>query len=172
MDDGMDDKVGVLLILPPLPPVVDSTALRPAGASLPDAPSRTADCSCACRAIWTPSPLYRRSAIPDADGPRVRHPRQPRRIGGTTRPAPEAMARGNADLFDTSKRVLFMRECEKGGDAVSAFIQNGGIRNRDEQFHRLHWYGFNPCGEIIGHDVHCNLSKIHLNMIEPDDVDG
>ena len=87
--------------------------------------------------------------------------------------APEAMARGNADLFDTvsaSKRVLFMRACEKGGDAVRAFLQNAGIHNTDEQFHRMHRYGLNPCGEIIGHDFHCNLSEVHLNMIEPDDV--
>ena len=35
--------------------------------------------------------------------------------------------------------------------------------------HRLNRYSLNPCGEIIGKDFHCNLSEIHLNMIDPSD---
>jgi ribonucleotide reductase class II len=28
-------------------------------------------------------------------------------------------------------------------------------------------YGLNPCGEILGQDFHCNLAEIHLNQIDP-----
>ncbi|MEM6252378.1 MAG: ribonucleoside-triphosphate reductase, adenosylcobalamin-dependent [Cyanobacteria bacterium P01_D01_bin.156] len=28
-------------------------------------------------------------------------------------------------------------------------------------------YGLNPCGEIIGQNFHCNLAEIHLNQIDP-----
>ena len=31
-------------------------------------------------------------------------------------------------------------------------------------------YGLNPCGEIIGQDFHCNLAEIHLNTIDPHDI--
>lgn len=30
--------------------------------------------------------------------------------------------------------------------------------------------GLNPCGEIIGKNFYCNLSEVHLNLIEPDDL--
>ncbi|MEA5465997.1 ribonucleoside-triphosphate reductase, adenosylcobalamin-dependent [Leptothoe sp. PORK10 BA2] len=28
-------------------------------------------------------------------------------------------------------------------------------------------YGLNPCGEILGQNFHCNLSEIHLNQLDP-----
>ena len=28
-------------------------------------------------------------------------------------------------------------------------------------------YGLNPCGEILGQNFHCNLAEIHLNQIDP-----
>ena len=31
-------------------------------------------------------------------------------------------------------------------------------------------YGLNPCGEILGSDFHCNLAEIHLNQLDPEDV--
>ena len=30
-------------------------------------------------------------------------------------------------------------------------------------------YGLNPCGEIIGRDLHCNVAEVHLNTIDPSD---
>jgi ribonucleotide reductase class II len=32
-------------------------------------------------------------------------------------------------------------------------------------------YGLNPCGEIIGSDFLCNLSEVHLSMIEPENFE-
>jgi ribonucleotide reductase class II len=31
-------------------------------------------------------------------------------------------------------------------------------------------YGLNPCGEIIGSNFHCNLAEIHLNQLDPDNL--
>jgi len=31
-------------------------------------------------------------------------------------------------------------------------------------------YGLNPCGEIIGSNFHCNLAEIHLNQIDPENI--
>ncbi|NJL87755.1 MAG: ribonucleoside-triphosphate reductase, adenosylcobalamin-dependent, partial [Leptolyngbyaceae cyanobacterium SM1_1_3] len=31
-------------------------------------------------------------------------------------------------------------------------------------------YGLNPCGEIIGQNFHCNLAEIHLNQIDPENL--
>ncbi|MEO0536546.1 MAG: ribonucleoside-triphosphate reductase, adenosylcobalamin-dependent [Cyanobacteria bacterium P01_A01_bin.123] len=31
-------------------------------------------------------------------------------------------------------------------------------------------YGLNPCGEIIGEDFHCNLAEIHLNQLDPQNL--
>ena len=31
-------------------------------------------------------------------------------------------------------------------------------------------YGLNPCGEIIGSNFHCNLAEIHLNQIDPENL--
>ncbi|MGJ3251057.1 MAG: ribonucleoside-triphosphate reductase, adenosylcobalamin-dependent, partial [Elainellaceae cyanobacterium] len=31
-------------------------------------------------------------------------------------------------------------------------------------------YGLNPCGEIIGENFHCNLAEVHLNQLDPNNV--
>jgi ribonucleotide reductase class II len=31
-------------------------------------------------------------------------------------------------------------------------------------------YGLNPCGEIIGSNFHCNLAEIHLNQLDPQNL--
>lgn len=31
-------------------------------------------------------------------------------------------------------------------------------------------YGLNPCGEILGQNFHCNLAEVHLNQIDPNDL--
>ncbi|MEO1520680.1 MAG: ribonucleoside-triphosphate reductase, adenosylcobalamin-dependent [Cyanobacteria bacterium J06633_2] len=32
-------------------------------------------------------------------------------------------------------------------------------------------YGLNPCGEILGENFHCNLAEIHLNRLDPKNLD-
>jgi ribonucleotide reductase class II len=32
-------------------------------------------------------------------------------------------------------------------------------------------YGLNPCGEILGENFHCNLAEIHLNRLDPNNLD-
>ena len=31
-------------------------------------------------------------------------------------------------------------------------------------------YGLNPCGEILGQDFHCNLAEVHLNQLDPNNL--
>jgi ribonucleotide reductase class II len=31
-------------------------------------------------------------------------------------------------------------------------------------------YGLNPCGEILGSNFHCNLAEVHLNQLDPDNL--
>lgn len=45
--------------------------------------------------------------------------------------------------------------------------QNAVIMSREEIDHKMEGYGLNPCGEIEGKDFHCNLSEIHLAVIDP-----
>lgn len=32
-------------------------------------------------------------------------------------------------------------------------------------------YGLNPCGEIIGSNFHCNLAEVHLNQLDPNNLE-
>ncbi|MEM9450414.1 MAG: ribonucleoside-triphosphate reductase, adenosylcobalamin-dependent [Cyanobacteria bacterium P01_E01_bin.6] len=32
-------------------------------------------------------------------------------------------------------------------------------------------YGLNPCGEILGENFHCNLAEIHLNRLDPNNLE-
>lgn len=46
----------------------------------------------------------------------------------------------------------------------------GAIQWAGEAEHRAQGegrYGLNPCGEILGQNFHCNLAEIHLNQIDP-----
>ncbi len=87
--------------------------------------------------------------------------------------APEAIARSNADILTTVElRNEFIEVyCEQGKEEASKWIQsNYGPFDDKELFHRLSRYGLNPCGEILGSDFHCNLAEIHLNQIDPLDI--
>ncbi len=87
--------------------------------------------------------------------------------------APEAIARSNADILSTGElRNEFIDiYCDQGKEEASKWIQsNYGPFNEKELFHRLSRYGLNPCGEILGSDFHCNLAEIHLNQIDPLDI--
>ena len=66
--------------------------------------------------------------------------------------------------------VMGMDRCQ-GKEEASKWIQsNYGPFDDKELFHRLSRYGLNPCGEILGSDFHCNLAEIHLNQIDPLDI--
>ncbi len=87
--------------------------------------------------------------------------------------APEAIARSNADILSTVElRNEFIDiYCDQGKEEASKWIQsNYGPFDDKELFHRLSRYGLNPCGEILGSDFHCNLAEIHLNQIDPLDI--
>ncbi|MBD2178966.1 ribonucleoside-triphosphate reductase, adenosylcobalamin-dependent [Pseudanabaena sp. FACHB-1998] len=83
--------------------------------------------------------------------------------------AGEAIARSNADLITTP---------ELKRDFLAAYVKGEGkewLRSQQpeasehELEHRLQRYALNPCGEILGADFHCNLSEVHLNLINPKD---
>ncbi len=87
--------------------------------------------------------------------------------------APEAIARSNADILSTVElRNEFIDiYCDQGKEEASKWIQsNYGPFDDKELCHRLSRYGLNPCGEILGSDFHCNLAEIHLNQIDPLDI--
>ena len=83
--------------------------------------------------------------------------------------AGEAIARSNADLIATP---------ELKRDFLAAYVKGEGkewLKNYQPEVsereleHRLQRYALNPCGEILGADFHCNLSEVHLNLINPKD---
>lgn len=90
---------------------------------------------------------------------------------------PEAVARANADAFDNvSEKAHFMHLFELNKDLAEAYLldllEAKGIDCDEKEIaHRLSRYGLNPCGEIIGADFHCNLAEIHLNTLDPCNID-
>ena len=63
--------------------------------------------------------------------------------------------------------------CDQGKEEAAKWLQaNYGPISENELEHRLGRYGLNPCGEILGADFHCNLAEIHLNQIDPSDLEG
>jgi ribonucleotide reductase class II len=89
--------------------------------------------------------------------------------------APEAIARSNADILTTQiNRYQFVEiYCHEGPDVAGAYLwmQNPNM-SYEEMQHRMGRYGLNPCGEILGSDFHCNLAEVHLNRIDPTDIEG
>jgi len=89
--------------------------------------------------------------------------------------APEAIARSNADLLPTPElRSEFIAiYCDQGRDEAGRWLTS---HHQDispaELEHRLNRYGLNPCGEILGADFHCNLAEVHLNRIDPNDLEA
>ena len=89
--------------------------------------------------------------------------------------APEAIARSNADLLNTPElRNEFQAiYCDQGREEAGRWLQlNHPQLGAAELEHRLGRYGLNPCGEILGADFHCNLAEVHLNQINPTDLQG
>lgn len=105
---------------------------------------------------------------------------------GAIQYAPEAIARASADLLDdAAKRELFLnlyalsqeeaydflvhllhvREYDFAAEAVA------DVALFEEATHRMQRYALNPCGEITGVDFHCNLGSVHVNQIDPADLE-
>jgi ribonucleotide reductase, class II len=84
--------------------------------------------------------------------------------------AGEAIARANADLLDTPEtRRSFLQAYENG--TAADWLRDCHLA-AEEIEHRLGRYGLNPCGEILGENFHCNLSEVHLNQLDPEDLKG
>jgi len=82
--------------------------------------------------------------------------------------AGEAIARANADLLDTpATRKEFLQAYENG--TAAQWLSNRHIAPVEIE-HRLGRYGLNPCGEILGENFHCNLSEVHLNQLDPKNI--
>ena len=87
--------------------------------------------------------------------------------------APEAIARSNADLLTTAELRTEFQDiyCDQGREEAGRWLQlNHPAIGAAELEHRLNRYGLNPCGEILGADFHCNLAEVHLNQIDPADL--
>ena len=105
---------------------------------------------------------------------------------GAIQYVPEAIARANHDLLpDRDTKNIFISTYEdEGKEAARDFLTKLSHRATGDELtpvvadcdpreldHRMMRYGLNPCGEIIGEDFHCNLSEIHLNTLDPMDVE-
>ena len=85
--------------------------------------------------------------------------------------AGEAIARSSGDLLTTpQQKTEFLQAYDRGQGKqwLQAHYPEMAI---DEVEHRLGRYGLNPCGEILGENFHCNLSEIHLNQLDPFDLE-
>ncbi len=88
--------------------------------------------------------------------------------------APEAIARSNADILnkDELRKEFIEIYSEQGKEEAKNWINlNFGPFSNEELNHRMTRYGLNPCGEILGNDFHCNLAEVHLNQIDPNDLE-
>lgn len=84
--------------------------------------------------------------------------------------AGEAVARANRDLVQTeADKTAFLQAYEAGTakDWLQSKQPDLGLEELEDRVSR---YGLNPCGEIIGINYHCNLSEIHLNQLDPNDL--
>lgn len=92
---------------------------------------------------------------------------------GAIQYAPEALARANVDLLGRQNKKSVFLDFFKSGQPKRAKEFLGflsGLPNDEKSTvldHRMQRFGLNPCGEIIGHDFHCNLAEVHLNLLTP-----
>lgn len=92
---------------------------------------------------------------------------------GAIQYAPEAIARSSADLLNTDdlRRQFLAIYTEQGKDAAGAFLLSlSPEQSEREVSDRLRRYGLNPCGEITLHDNFCNLCEVHLNRMNPQNL--
>ncbi|ACT65573.1 ribonucleotide reductase [Cyanophage PSS2] len=98
---------------------------------------------------------------------------------GAIQYVPEALARSSKDLLsDPDDFQAFIESYEEGygSEFICSLIdvdrpEMDKAEKDAEIKHRLSRYGLNPCGEILGSDFHCNLAEVHLNQIDPMDLD-
>ena len=99
---------------------------------------------------------------------------------GAIQYAPEAVARANADLLNTTElKQQFLElynnvhtpDSKQGYEELQKFLigLDPTLSSRELE-HRLTRYGLNPCAEIVMRDNLCNLSEIHLNLLDPFDL--
>jgi ribonucleotide reductase, class II len=80
--------------------------------------------------------------------------------------AGEAVARSNTDVISPAQKKDFLA-AYSDGKGVEWLVANVPNLKTDEAEKKIWRYGLNPCGEIIGADFHCNLSEVHLNQLNP-----
>jgi ribonucleotide reductase, class II len=80
--------------------------------------------------------------------------------------AGEAVARSNADVISPAQKKDFLA-AYSDGKGVEWLVANVPNLKTSEAEKKIWRYGLNPCGEIIGADFHCNLSEVHLNQLNP-----
>ena len=88
--------------------------------------------------------------------------------------APEAIARSNADILrdEELKKEFIEIYSEQGKEEAKNWMNsNYGPFSEEELNHRMSRYGLNPCGEILGNDFHCNLAEVHLNQLDPKNIE-
>ncbi|MCU0525781.1 MAG: ribonucleoside-triphosphate reductase, adenosylcobalamin-dependent [Elainella sp. Prado103] len=81
--------------------------------------------------------------------------------------AGEAIARANIDLLDTPELKASFLQAYDQGNGTEWLQSRYPHLSVAELTHRLGRYGLNPCGEILGENFHCNLAEIHLNQLDP-----
>ncbi len=98
---------------------------------------------------------------------------------GAIQYVPEALARSSSDILadpDTFQSFIETYEEGYGPEFLCSLIDierpDIDKAEKDAEIkHRLQRYGLNPCGEILGSDFHCNLAEVHLNQLDPMDLD-
>ena len=91
--------------------------------------------------------------------------------------AGESIARGNADIFryEPQKKQFLKMYAASSNSAEQYLVKIAdkiGLRLTPAEIsHRMLRYGMNPCGEILGVNFLCNLSEIHLNQLDPSNLE-
>ncbi len=75
--------------------------------------------------------------------------------------AGEAVARANCDLIPPEQKSDFLRAYE-AGTAKDWLQKRDPSLSEEELEDRIHRYGLNPCGEIIGSNYHCVAGDTYL----------
>jgi ribonucleotide reductase class II len=87
---------------------------------------------------------------------------------GAIQYAPEAIARANADLLDSpNKKQTFLDFYNDLPDYGFHYLLQLNGWDVDDARDRVKRYSLNPCSEIIGNNLACNLSECHTNRLDP-----
>lgn len=93
---------------------------------------------------------------------------------GALQYAPESVARSNADAIQLKEEKFnFLEKYNEVPEKAELYLKHLCLKNlkyipnEKELKHRMNRYLLNPCGEIFSKDFLCNLAEIHLNQINP-----